>query len=77
MLPTIGQRLRDLSIGIHDGRGIGIIRGLEPDRFSMEENVIIYAGVSSYIASLRGAQSGDNDFICRWYHRIVLPNAPR
>ena len=53
-----------MSIEIHAGKGIGIIHGLEPDKYSMEDNVVIYAGLSSYIAGMRGAQSGDNDFIC-------------
>ncbi len=32
------------------------MRGLQPEKYSIEENIIIYAGVSSYIGSVRGRQ---------------------
>jgi len=38
-----------------------VLRGLQPDRHSIEDNIIIYAGVSSYIGSARGRQ--DNKIV--------------
>lgn len=32
------------------------MRGLQPDKYSIEDNIIIYTGVSSYIGSVRGRQ---------------------
>lgn len=33
-----------------------MLRGLQPDRHSREDNIIIYAGVSSHVADQRGRQ---------------------
>lgn len=33
-----------------------VLRGLKPDNYAIDENIIIYAGVSSYIGSVRGRQ---------------------
>jgi hypothetical protein len=58
------MRLQKVSDEIFQGRGLAILRGLNPDLFSIEDNVIIHAGISSYIAPLRGNQSGFNDQVC-------------
>ncbi|KAJ5091615.1 hypothetical protein NUU61_006485 [Penicillium alfredii] len=55
-LPTLHPTLRDLSKEIHTGRGFFVLRGLRLDNYSREDNVIIYAGVSSHIGSIRGRQ---------------------
>ncbi|KAF7528501.1 hypothetical protein PCG10_000345 [Penicillium crustosum] len=55
-LPTLRPVLRDLSKEIHTGRGFVVLRGLRIDDYSREENIIIYAGVSSHIGNIRGRQ---------------------
>ncbi|KAK6815129.1 Taurine catabolism dioxygenase TauD TfdA family protein [Aspergillus parasiticus SU-1] len=55
-LPTLRPTLRSLSNEIHNGRGFFVLRGLDIDRYTREENIIIYAGVSSHIGSIRGRQ---------------------
>ncbi|KAL1842469.1 hypothetical protein VTJ49DRAFT_5206 [Mycothermus thermophilus] len=55
-LSTLGPKLRGLALEIHRGRGFAVIRGLDPDEFSPEDNVLIFLGVSSYIGELRGRQ---------------------
>lgn len=55
-LPTLHPILRSLSSEIHTGRGFVVLRGLDIDRYSREENIIIYAGVSSHIGNIRGRQ---------------------
>ncbi|KAJ5135317.1 uncharacterized protein N7515_004595 [Penicillium bovifimosum] len=55
-LPTLRPTLRDLSKEIHTGRGFVVLRGLHIDEYSREDNVIIYAGVSSHIGNIRGRQ---------------------
>ncbi|PKX92401.1 TauD/TfdA family dioxygenase [Aspergillus novofumigatus IBT 16806] len=55
-LPTLHPILRELSHEIHNGRGFFVLRGLDVDRYSREDNILIYAGVSSHIGSLRGRQ---------------------
>ncbi|KAJ5382592.1 Taurine catabolism dioxygenase TauD/TfdA [Penicillium concentricum] len=55
-IPTLQPALRDLSKEIHTGRGFVVLRGLRIDDYSREDNVIIYAGVSSHIGNIRGRQ---------------------
>ncbi|KAI1367769.1 TfdA family taurine catabolism dioxygenase TauD [Xylaria arbuscula] len=55
-LPTLHAELRRLSAELHSGHGFFMLRGLDVDNHTREENIIIYAGVSSHIASVRGRQ---------------------
>ncbi|RDH18173.1 tfdA family oxidoreductase [Aspergillus niger ATCC 13496] len=55
-LPNLKTHLRSLSKDLHTGRGFFILRGLNVDRYTREENIIIYCGVSAYVANLRGRQ---------------------
>jgi hypothetical protein len=55
-LPTLHPVLRNLSKELHTGHGFFVLRGLPVDKYTREENVTIYAGISSHIASQRGRQ---------------------
>ncbi|PVH98877.1 taurine catabolism dioxygenase TauD [Periconia macrospinosa] len=50
---SLRERLTDVGDSLHMGLGFGLLRGLNPKEFSMEENIIIYAGITSYIADQR------------------------
>ncbi|KAI9696523.1 MAG: hypothetical protein M1820_008151 [Bogoriella megaspora] len=58
-LPTLGPRLLELCNQVYEGRGLGIIRGLDPEKYanSSADLVVIYLGISSYIAERRGKQN--------------------
>ncbi|KAL5357986.1 hypothetical protein BJX96DRAFT_182540 [Aspergillus floccosus] len=55
-LPGFRPVLRALSKDLHLGRGFFVLRGLRVENYAREENIIIYAGVSSHIGSIRGRQ---------------------
>lgn len=55
-LPTIQEQLVRASLDVHQGRGFAIIRGLDPRKFSAEDNAIVFLGVASYIGEQRGVQ---------------------
>jgi hypothetical protein len=55
-LPTLHPRLRAISDELHNGHGFKVVRGLPVDKHTREENIVIYAGVSSHIAPVRGRQ---------------------
>ncbi|RTE84464.1 hypothetical protein BHE90_001075 [Fusarium euwallaceae] len=59
-LPQLHAELRKLSDELHTGHGFFVIRGLDVDKYSRQENIIIYVGISSHIAGQRGRQ--DNKF---------------
>ncbi|KAI3329435.1 Clavaminate synthase-like protein [Xylariaceae sp. AK1471] len=55
-LPTLGPKLQILGHDIHSGKGFHVIRGLDPDDFSVEDLTIIWLGVQAYIADQCGRQ---------------------
>lgn len=55
-LPSLSLLLRKQAQALQSERGFFVLRGLQVDRYTIEENIIIYAGVSSYIGSIRGRQ---------------------
>lgn len=60
-LPKLHNVLREVSKELHLGHGFKVIRGLPVERHSREENIIIYAGLSSHVAPLRGRQDTKYD----------------
>lgn len=52
-LPTFSQRLEEISREIHEGRGFCLLRGLETEKYSDEDNIILFAGVASHVGSRR------------------------
>ncbi|KAK1832993.1 hypothetical protein QBC39DRAFT_390275 [Podospora conica] len=55
-LPTLAAKLDALAEDLHDGRGFFAVRGLNPTKYSREDNIVIFLGVSSYVGELRGKQ---------------------
>ena len=55
-LPTLGSTLINLSHELHFGRGFFVLRTIPVDSYSRADNVLIYAGVSSYVGRQRGLQ---------------------
>ncbi|KAL9619092.1 MAG: hypothetical protein Q9160_006268 [Pyrenula sp. 1 TL-2023] len=62
-LPSLGCRLRQLGDEVYDGRGLVLLRGLQPDKFSQYDNVLMYKGVTSYIAPDVGVQGPEKDLL--------------
>jgi hypothetical protein len=55
-LPTIQAQLTRASIDVHQGRGFAIVRGIDPRRYTAEDNITIFLGISNYIGEQRGIQ---------------------
>ncbi|RAL16021.1 Clavaminate synthase-like protein [Aspergillus homomorphus CBS 101889] len=60
-LPTLHSTLRDISRELHNGYGFKVVSGVPVDRYSREENIIIYVGISSHVAPIRGRQDSFYD----------------
>lgn len=58
-LPKLHETLRSISKEIHLGRGFKVIRGAPVDQHTREENIIIYAGITSHIGPVRGRQDNN------------------
>lgn len=57
-LPNLSKRLHGFAQELYSGRGFFILRTIPVEKYSREELVIIYSGISSHIGSGRGRQSG-------------------
>jgi hypothetical protein len=62
-LPTLGPRLRELSREIHYGKGILVIRGLQPEQRCLRDNILLFTGIASHIADQRGVQGREHDYL--------------
>jgi hypothetical protein len=48
---------------VHHGQGFAIVRGLDPDTYSVEDNLNLYLGIASYIGDKRGMQDKKGNMI--------------
>jgi hypothetical protein len=64
-LPSLGPVLHKLSIDLHHGSGFFVLRGLQSSKYSREDNIFIYLGVSSYVGSRRGRINPRGEMICK------------
>ncbi|KAK0727492.1 hypothetical protein B0T26DRAFT_639563 [Lasiosphaeria miniovina] len=62
-LPTLEAQLEQACHDIHQGPGFAIIRGLDPNSYTAEENVTIFLAVASHIADMRGVQDKRGNMI--------------
>ncbi|KAG4269225.1 hypothetical protein FPRO04_12100 [Fusarium proliferatum] len=55
-LPTVGIKLELMRLNVYEGKGFGLVRGLNPLSYSTEDLTMMYLGIQSYIANRRGRQ---------------------
>lgn len=55
-LPGLDKRLDQVSQDIHSGRGFGLVRGLDPKKYSVEDLTLLHLGIQSHIADTQGRQ---------------------
>ncbi|KAI0890617.1 Clavaminate synthase-like protein [Annulohypoxylon maeteangense] len=55
-LPTLGSKLEALGQDLYNGKGLSVVRGINPDDYSVEDLTIIWLGIQAYIADQRGCQ---------------------
>lgn len=47
-----------------------VLRGLQPEKYSIKDNMLLYLGITSYIAETRGMQDFDGRMIRKFLSRI-------
>jgi len=62
-LPTLQHILRILCNEVHNGKGFFVLRGLNPDQYSVEDSMVIFLGIQSYIAEQRARQDDNGNMI--------------
>jgi hypothetical protein len=55
VLPAeLTRRLKNISKEVYNGVGFSIVHGIDPSRYSPEQNVALYAGIAAHVAPRRG-----------------------
>lgn len=62
-LPTLGPQLCKYRDEVHFGKGFFVLRGLDPKKYSGEENNVIFLGISKYIGETSGRQDQTGNMI--------------
>lgn len=60
-LQGLHDKLREISHEIHHAFGFKVVRGLPVSTHTREENIIMYAGIASHVAPIRGRQDNQYD----------------
>lgn len=63
--PRLAHKLSSISQGIHYGRGVVVLRGLDAANFNDEEAVIAFVGVCSYVCPERATDSYANQTLSK------------
>ena len=69
-LPVLGPLLRSLAWVVADGLGFFVLQGVDPDRYTAEENMVIYLGISAYISQQWGRQDEQGNML-RTFHQAL------
>jgi hypothetical protein len=62
-LPGLGPRLLGACRELHDGRGFFVVRGWDPKKYSVEDNAMMFLGVSSYVGQDRAKQDNQGNML--------------
>ncbi|KAI1454222.1 Clavaminate synthase-like protein [Annulohypoxylon moriforme] len=62
-LPNLEDQLERCAFGVHRGSGLCIIRGLKPEKYSIEDNIVLFLALSSYVGEQRGIQNSKGDML--------------
>ncbi|KAF4485695.1 hypothetical protein FAGAP_11453 [Fusarium agapanthi] len=72
-LPTLGPKLDRIRQDVHQGKGFGVIRGLDPQKYSVEDLTVLYLGIQSHIANRHGRQDRKGNMLVH----IVADNSSK
>jgi hypothetical protein len=73
-LKHLGNRLKKLCYEIHNGKGFGLVRGLDPANFTVEDGMTVFLGIQSYIAEERAQQDSKGNMVGK-YSLAAPPSA--
>ncbi|OAP64477.1 hypothetical protein AYL99_00449 [Fonsecaea erecta] len=72
-LPTLGPKLRELSRRLEDEQDYCLLLGFKADEYSTADNIMIQAGVCSYVGNKRGMAGGEGGDKNVVHHITPLP----
>lgn len=72
----MGQKLDGIRQEVHKGKGFGVIRGLDPEKYSVEDLTMLYLGLQSFVANRQGRQDSKGNMMgtsCRIESPVIGP----
>ncbi|RCI14707.1 hypothetical protein L249_6868 [Ophiocordyceps polyrhachis-furcata BCC 54312] len=66
-LPTLGPRLKALGREVYDGRGFGLVRGLDRSKYLTVDLTMLFLGIQSYVADRQGCQDSKGNVLVHIY----------
>jgi hypothetical protein len=54
----LSEKLQNISTNVYNGTGFTVLRGIEPERYTEEENLLMFLGLSSHVAPERTSKLG-------------------
>jgi hypothetical protein len=75
-LQNLGLKLDAIRQDLHHGKGFGLIRGLDPRKYSVEDLTMIHLGIQVYIANRQGRQDSKGNMLGK-YLVITLQRLPQ
>jgi hypothetical protein len=70
-LPTLHVKLESLSDDIHNKRGFFVVRGLGSNKYGLEDDLMRFLGLSSYIGDKRAKQDDEGNMLGEDSHGSV------
>lgn len=67
-LPTLSNELQKLTHDLHFGRGFFLLSGLDLKKYSVEDSVILFLGISSHVGEQRAKQDDDGNMLVHLRH---------
>jgi hypothetical protein len=71
-LPTLGPRLVSISHELYNGRGFAVVRGIDPQDYSVEDLTTVWMGIQAYIAEQRGRQDHKGNMLGKASSQFIL-----
>ncbi|KAI1456975.1 Clavaminate synthase-like protein [Annulohypoxylon moriforme] len=69
------KQLRKISDELYKGCGIALLKGLDPSRYTQEQNVKLFAGIASHIAAHRGFLDWDRQKVLSHVIDVTGPSS--
>ncbi|PHH68037.1 hypothetical protein CDD82_895 [Ophiocordyceps australis] len=62
-LARLGPRLEEVRWQVHEGRGFGLVRGLQVEKYGVEDLTMLYLGIQCYVGNEYGRQDAKGNML--------------
>ncbi|CAH0026565.1 unnamed protein product [Clonostachys rhizophaga] len=62
-LPNLASKLDIVRQDLHNGKGFGLVRGLDPKKYLVEDLTMLYLGIQTHVANQTGRQDSKGNML--------------